>query len=277
MRNALLAALFLSLPVATLAAPLPGNQPGAVISAPTSGQFTVTTNVQVPGKTLKPGVYTIAVLDKLSDRLILRITNHDGKTEATFLGLYMDAPANPGPGQAIAWSNTQGKHALRGYAFPSSQRVEFVYPKSEAVEIAKHNTEKVLAIDPSSDNLSQQSDQLSPSDMQVLTLWALSSTRVGPDNKSAIEATRYEPPVKPEHATSATSTLAPGPPPANHHVAPVQMASNTRKPLLSALPHTANNIVAPFSLSLLAFTAAGLLWFRRVYVFRARSHNESRS
>jgi hypothetical protein len=272
MRNLFASVALLLLPALTLAS-------SAQMSSPVSQseQFTVTNKVEVPGKTLKPGTYTISVVDHLSDRLVMRVTNKHEDTEATFLGLYTQALANETTAGPIAWSNTQGDHALRGFTFPGARSVEFVYPKAEAVEIAKNNSDKVLAIDPGSDNLGQRSDNLSRNALQVISLWMLTSTRVGPDNQPAISATRYVPPTRAEQRPTETASTASEVVPPARPAAPVQIASNTRKPLIAALPHTANNIVAPLSLSILAFMAAGLLWFRRQNVERALSRNASRS
>jgi hypothetical protein len=255
MRNLLSAAALFLLPALALAAPPRPLSP----PLSRSEQFTVTSKVEVPGKTLKPGTYTISVVDNLSDRLVLRVTNQHGSTEATFLGLYSDALVNEDTTGPIAWSNTEGDRALRGFTFPGARSVEFVYPKEEAVEIAKHNADKVLAIDPGSDNLGQRSDHLSPDALQVVTLWMLTSTRVGPNAEPAIAAARYHASsqVSPVPASASAVPLPPG------ATAPTQMASAARKPLIAALPHTADDIATPLTISLLAFFTAAMLWFRR--------------
>ena len=81
--------------------------------------------------------------------------------------------------------------------------VEFVYPKAEAVAIAKSNQSKVPAIDPASEG-KVADKSLSKDDMEVVTLWLLSSTTVGPnDTTPAIKAEKYqqvasnEPPPQP--------------------------------------------------------------------------------
>ena len=101
--------------------------------------------------------------------------------------------------------------------------VEFVYPKADAVAIAKSNQSKVPAIDPASEGKVADKN-LSQDDMEVVTLWLLSSTTVGPnDSAPAIKAEKYqqvatnEPPPPPaqqldqSRQTSATSTRSDAP------------------------------------------------------------------
>ena len=255
-----------------------------------STQFTVSTRTAVPGKTLAPGAYTIRIVDHLSNRVILQITDQSGKVQTTFLALTGSSLNRQGNSGPIAWSGNGSKDStLRGFSFPGSNPVEFVYPKTEAVAIAKQNTDKVLAIDPESDNLKLKNDQLSQQDMQVVTLWTLASTRVGPDAQPAIEASRYQAPPAPVAPSTRTATPAPtlqasNTPPAGIRqpaVKPVRKAApatapdaqtaavqTAHKPQIAVLPHTASNLPEMLVLAVLALLSALGLRQRRL------SHDE---
>ena len=187
-----------------------------------SATFAVAESTKVPGLTLKPGTYSIRVVDHLSDRLIVRVDDQSGSTHSTFIGVQnsdMPQPSVPG---AVTWSSkTAGTAAMRGFEFPDGGPVvEFVYPKDDAVAIAKVNSAKVPAIDPASEG-KVADPSLSKDDMEVVSLWMLSSTQVGPTSaqKPAIAAEKFQPVVA---ATAPTPASAPAPAPAT---APTPVAS----------------------------------------------------
>lgn len=242
-----------------------------------SVDFTVSGKTTIPGKTISAGHYKISIIEHLADRVILQVTNPDGKVESTFLGLINSTLGSSGSAGPITWMG-KGNPALRGFAFPGAPPVEFVYPKVQAVAIAKTNPEKVLAVDPASDNLSVSHDRLSTQDMQIVTLWTLKSTRVGPDAQPAIEAARYqvEPPpaavpaapVYEAKATPAPVLRAPGTPAAARTKAPVQSSSAApvvRKKTIAALPHTGSNLSELYLAAILALLGSAALRLRRVY------------
>ena len=211
-------------------------------SAPSSNQFQITDKTEVPGETLKPGTYTIRVVDRLKDRVILQVTSTSGSKSATFLGLPstgLTRPSEPGP---ISWgSEAEGKSALRGFSFRDGTVVEFVYPKAEAVSLAKSNDTHVLAIDPASEG-KVDLPNLSTSDMQMVTLWLLTPTPVGPgDSGPGISAARYQ-----------TASVE----------APPRPVRTT--PRVAALPHTASGTPLMMLAALLCFGSAAALSLKRL-------------
>ena len=159
-----------------------------------SSSFTVSEPTQVPGLTLQPGKYTIQIVDHLSERYVVRVDGPKGHVHSTFLALADPlTPKPPAPGQAL-WQNAPaGKEYMRGWLFPGEAAVlEFVYPKGDAVAIAKSNNAKVPAIDPVSEGRPEELKGLSKTDLELVTLWLLSSTQVGPgDSAAGIQAERY--------------------------------------------------------------------------------------
>ena len=204
-----------------------------------SGKFTVTQTTIVPGMTLQPGSYSIKVLDHLQDRYIVRIDDAAGSNHSTFIGV-QDPKIKTGKTGVVNWSaGPDGNTALRGYAFGSSApAVEFVYPKADAVAIAKLNASKVPAIDPASEGRPAEVSGLSKEDMEIVTLWLLSSSTVGPTDTA--------PSIKAEKLQQVASVSKP------------------QKPVISKLPHTASLLPATLLGGVTAGFAACLVRRRRL-------------
>lgn len=206
---------------------------------PSTSQFTISEQSKVPGLTLKPGTYSIRVVDHLADRLIVRVDGTQGGAHATFLGIQNGSIAKPSTSGPVVWTKSpKGGAILRGFEFPGGGSVvEFVYPKDEAVSIAKVNDSKVPAIDPASEG--KVADKgLSKDDLEVVTLWLLSSTTVGPsDAGPAIKAERYQAPPSSEVA----SAQQPGSDASAGASAPPR-AARRAKPVIAKLPHTASSM-----------------------------------
>jgi hypothetical protein len=256
MRSAFLFLLLATGPAVSL--PAAALQASTADAAPLDLSFTVTSDTQVPGTVLKTGKHIIAVKDHLSDRVILQVSNKDGKLEATFLGVTNADIHSSGAGP-VTFQTEKGKEALRGFAFPGGRTIEFVYPKVEAAALATKQSEQVLAIDPASDNLSSKGDALSRQDAQIVTLWSLQQTRVS-SNEKGISAKKWvaspagEAPAAP---TVASAEPAPQSPPAKRAApAPQTQQASRRTPTIKSLPHTASNMPLLFFVSLSCLACA---------------------
>ena len=176
-----------------------------------SATLKVSASTAIPGRTLPPGSYSIQVVDHLSDRYILRVEGPSGSDKTLFIGI-ADKNAGHGGDGAVKWSTpVQDTTYLRGWNFASLPTpLEFAYPKNDAVAVAKANNAHVPAIDPESEGMVAKAG-LSKSEMQLITLWLLSPTTVGPNDQGGIKAERLQ-----------------------------QVASNTHRPVIAKLPHTAS-------------------------------------
>ena len=230
-------------------------------------QFTVTDKVRIPGKTLSSGDYTLRMVDRLTDRMILRVEK-DGKAQSTFLALPKSELSKAGSGPILF--GTGSKLAMRGFALPNKTVVEFVYPKAEAVTLAKANNTTVPAIDPASEG--RPPAGLSQDDLQEVTLWLLTPTLVGPEfGGTGIKAARYQaaPPTQPQ-ASPVQQAQAPrfsDRQPAPQQVASVEVPPRPRprkQPLMSTLPHTASEMPLAALIGVLSMMGAGLLMRRRL-------------
>ncbi len=202
-----------------------------VLAAPTTApdrpqaHFTVSTLTAVPGKTLPPGSYTISVLDHLSDRYIVRVASDSGDSSAVFIGIPNTRLPHVAEGELLWKTPANGATYIRGWEFPGTP-LEFAYPKNDAVAVAKANNAQVPAIDPESEGMATRAN-LSQNEMQIITLWLLSPTRVGPGDAAGIKAERY-----------------------------AQVASNAHKPPVARLPHTASFLPAIWLLGTLSTLSA---------------------
>jgi hypothetical protein len=202
----------------------------------TPEKFTVSGPTNIPGVVLKPGTYSIHVVDHLSERYIVHVDGPKAGVHLSFLAVEnAGAPKPEKPGQ-VDWNNSAGgANYMRGWLFPGIPGVlEFVYPKAEAVAIAKSNVAKVPAIDPVSEGRPPQIAGLSKADLEEITLWLLTETKAGPNDTAAdIKAERY-----PQVATA-------------------------RKPSIAKLPQTASNLPLLFLLGMLfPLAATGVRIFR---------------
>lgn len=244
-------------------------------------QFQVQERTEVPNVTLQPGSYSIRILDHLRDRVILQVSrsNH---VETTFLAIPASTMANAPAGPILFSNGPSGKAALKGFSFPGGTAVEFVYPKNDAVSIAQANDTKVMAIDPASEGR-VAAPKLNQSDMQMITLWMLEPSRVGPtgNKQAAISATRYHAPPRSAGTTESAAVQTPAPPASNdtaistpratRRQRPVQVAQAEPAPVrthvrpanVRALPHTASDLPLVWFAALLSFALGGALSLRR--------------
>ena len=195
-----------------------------------SREFVAPNPTNIPGLTLRPGSYKIEAVGELSGRYVVRVEGPKEGVHYSFIALENpDIPKPERPG-LVEWSNAaDGRHYLRGWFFAGSPSVlEFVYPKDEAVAIAKSNQAKVPAIDPASEGRPLTIKGLSKNDLQVVTLWLLSATTVGPEDSSGgIQAERY-----------------------------TEVASVVHKPVIARLPQTSSSLPWIALLSLFSLMAA---------------------
>ena len=261
----------------------------AVFAAPASSfigstsTFSLDKKTQVPGDTLKPGAYKIEVLDQLSDRMIVRVDSTTSKDHAIFLAVPSTSIPS-GSGGAVNWDGKlNGAAALRGYTFGPNSTVEFVYPKGDAVSLAKQSQARVVAIDPQSEGRPTTLKNLSKDDLQVVNLWMLSLTTTGVDNKTpAILARKFTPDSGTAGGTDQTVVArnrpAPAPAPVSRP-ATTQIASlnhdqadqiwdapsvRRTRPVMAKLPKTGSDLPLIWMVGLVSLAGAAGVRFGRM-------------
>ena len=136
-------ALLAAATAATLAAQVGGLQD---VSKKTT--VTITQPMEIPGQVLQPGTYVFKVMDIVGTRNIMQVTNTEGtKVFATIIAVpdYRVAATNKSVVQYK--EEAAGKpNALRAWFYSGEKAgLEFVYPKTRAVEIAEAAHEYVPA------------------------------------------------------------------------------------------------------------------------------------
>jgi hypothetical protein len=212
-----------------------------------SSNFSVDAKTEIPSTTLKPGQYSIRVLDQLSDRMIVRVDSSSSKDYVIFLGVPRSSLSDANSAGPVAWKTApEGNSALRGFRFSSGSVVEFVYPKTEAIALAKANAIKVVAVDPESEGKPKLKN-MSKDDLQVVSLWTLSLTTASPNDKTpAILAQKFQNDDPP--AAVVVAKVSPAPSRRETQVAKLEQpstisstaASPKHSQVLARLPHTAS-------------------------------------
>lgn len=263
----------------------------AGITSARSAQLQIAQATDIPGSSLPKGSYSIRVADRLQDRLIIQIQRTGAQSFASVL-----AYPNPGlrggsfTGPITFLSGLKGKPTLRGYAFAGGPVVEFVFPKADAVALAKDNNVRVMAVDTASEG-KVALPNLSQTDMSEVTLWMLTPTAVEPSTqKPGIQAARYQAPPANETATNTppqplatpatpansiadsnpTSTAAPSrsarPAAVTPTVAPTRPVHV--RPNVKTLPHTASQLPLLVLAALLSSLGGAMLTLRRYLLVR---------
>jgi hypothetical protein len=170
--------------------------------------------VSVPGHTLAPGTYHFQLLDSQTDRNIVQIFDKDNHLVATLMAV--PAKRNEPEGDpVITFKETRSNMPPAvhyWYYAGESSGSELVYPKSQAMEIARASGEPVMATDAES------------SDASALKNSKIS--RVNPDNANA-QAPTTQPdtttaPRQTSQPTSTPVTTAPTTPTTTTEQAPTQ-------------------------------------------------------
>jgi hypothetical protein len=110
--------------------------------------MTINQPFQIPGTALPAGTYVIKLVDVAGHRTVVRfMDSEERKVYATLLGISDYKLKTPETSEFSFYESEAGvPRPLRAWFYPGDNYgVEFVYPKSKAIEIAKATGEHVLA------------------------------------------------------------------------------------------------------------------------------------
>src|SRR5207248_918779 len=111
--------------------------------------FTFSGPVQIPGHTLAAGTHMFKLAESPSNRHIVQVFNKDGsKLYATILAI-PDQRLDPSDKPVVMFRETPAgsPNAVRAWFYPGNTiGDEFVYPRDQALKIAKATHEPVLSI-----------------------------------------------------------------------------------------------------------------------------------
>jgi len=198
--RAALTALALALFGAALVAPIWSAQVGGLQSVSKKTTVTITRPMEIPGQVLQPGTYVFKVMDIVGTRNIMQVTNVDEtKVFATVIAVPDYRVAQTDNSVVQYKEEPAGKpNALRAWFYAGEKGgLEFVYPKTRAVELAETNREYVPA----------EEVQAKPEELKSVPL-----TAITPEGKESPIAQAFEPkPATKEVAETLPKTASPVP------------------------------------------------------------------
>jgi hypothetical protein len=104
--------------------------------------------VQIPGKTLPAGTYTFRAMDLLANRNVIQILDKDEQELIATVMTQSDSKLEPSGDNVVMFSERPAGQptAIKTWYYPG-QTIgnEFVYPRAQAIEIAKANNTTVLS------------------------------------------------------------------------------------------------------------------------------------
>lgn len=167
--------------------------------------------VSIPGKTLPAGTYTFKLADSPADRHIVQIFDREqSQLFATILAI--PAERNQAEGEpVITFRETPADTppALRYWYYAGEKAGnEFVYPKAQAMTIARNSGESVLSMDTESNDVSQWKGM-----PERVTANAEPQSSTAATTSSTTSATTSQPTATPAEPTPAQPTTPAEPTP----------------------------------------------------------------
>lgn len=200
--------------------------------------------VQIPGKTLAAGTYTFQMADLIADRHVLQILDQDGKsiiaTVMTVPHRMVKAPEN----NVVMFSERPvgSAPAVQMWHYPGAETGnEFVYPRSQAIQIAKASHTSVL---------STPDESATDDAMKSAAVTRIDESGAEVDENATTEVAE---------ANTTPAPQAPAPVPASVGTSGQEPAAAPAR--RTELPRTASNLVLLELLS--ALSAAGYLAARQ--------------
>lgn len=250
--------------------------------------------VSIPGKTLPAGTYTFRLADSPSDRHIVQIFDRDQtKIFATILAVPAERNAPEGE-PVITFRETPSNMppALRYWYYAGETAGnEFVYPKSQAMTIARASGEGVMSIDTDATDVTQWTGtpqrvtadaepQTGTTASTATTTSTAATTTAQPTTTPAEPTTAPQPTATPAQPTTTpadpttTSQPATAPRASTPEPAPTTAPQTTDRPMgtsgraePSELPRTAGELPAVGLIALAALAGAfALRAFRKAAV-----------
>jgi hypothetical protein len=168
-------------------------------------RFTVNHPFEIPGMTLQPNTpYVIRLHDSPSTRNVVQVLNDDETKMLTMFMAVSDERLEPADRTVFSFIETEPGYPLpiKEWFYPGRLNgLEFIYPKEQALEIARHAKEPILA-----------AESVNLHDLSAIKVEAIGPIRetASPTTATAENVTKSElPPVE-----EAKPTPAPEPEPA---------------------------------------------------------------
>lgn len=226
--------------------------------------LTFSSAVELPGATLQPGTYLFKLADSPSNRHIVQVFSQDEKqVHATILAVPAERLEVSGETVVTFRETGEGATPAVQYWYYPGDRIghEFVYPKDQAMRIAKRTGQNVLSMEGDVASSGTTVSSTGP-DGQVTEWKREDAPRAAEDRSSAVSAT-----PKPDEETVAPSKETRNPetesPPAEPSASASMRARSTvgTSGQASELPRTASPL--PLSALIGLLSLGGAMALRR--------------
>jgi hypothetical protein len=184
--------------------------------------------VQIPGATLPAGTYTFELANPDTSRHVIRVSSQDGtEVKALFMTIPSERLDTPSENLVMFSERPAGMpQAIQAWFYPGDRiGEEFVYPKKQAMEIAKVTHKSVLATDDDTTAGTSDSERMA----------AMKGASVGRVDESGQMTAHATTSSKPSTTTAETSTTT----------ATTTAPSNAARGTTAAQPEPAPSTAAP--------------------------------
>lgn len=218
--------------------------------------FTFDQPVALPGVTLPAGKYLFRIVDTTSSRRIVQVLDAEGKKPYAMLlsipAQRSDTPSSP----EVRFMETAATAptALKTWWYPgTSIGYEFIYPKEQALRLAKHAGAPVLTTKAAGSDTTEE--------MKSADLARVSST--GAETAVSVEASPAASPVAGTAQTgdlaAASLEIAPAATPLTPVSSAPAVATTASAPARTALPQTASTLPLTTALGVISLLAGVVL------------------
>jgi hypothetical protein len=170
--------------------------------------------VQIPGATLPAGTYTFEIANPDTTRHVIRVSEKDsGKHIGMFMTIPNDRMEPPNDNLVMFAERPAGApQAIQVWYYPGDRiGEEFVYPKNQAVAIAKANHKRVLATDTASNASDSEESRMSAMKSASVGHVDESGNMTKDDKKAETTTAQSQPPAaSTTPASPSTTTSASG-------------------------------------------------------------------
>ncbi len=221
--------------------------------------------VQIPGATLPAGTYTFEIADPDTARHVIRVSEKDS---GKHIGLFMTIPndrRDPPSDNLVMFSERPAgsPQAIQVWFYPGDRiGEEFVYPKNQAMAIAKANHNKVLATETASNANDTEENRMAAMKGASVGRVDESGNMAKDDRKAETTTASGSGAATTTAPKSASTTARATTAPKSSNTPDNQGVGTSGSTRRRSLPRTGSNLVAMELLSMLSL--AGAFAIRRV-------------
>ena len=208
--------------------------------------FTFSTPVTLPGITLPAGRYLFRLADPDSSRKVISVLSEDGKTQLAMLHTIPNQLSKAPNDPEVRFLETSGNMPppIKGWWYPGkSIGYEFIYPRAQALQLAKVTSEPVLTT-------SAETKDVATADLSRINGSGVPAPVTVEEAPAPVQASGRAQQGEVAPAPSAAATAAPDP----------RADERARSTARTQLPQTASSMALVMLLAALAICAGVGLW-----------------